>query len=137
MGELVIVFLFSLVLLVFNFSDIGYINRLLSTGQKTNTKKINAEKIRKILYIPYYGQRITYNPGNPILEEKKFDGTVYKITLILALINHLFILLAITGFVISLITDIIWFAVVSAGLGGIYMLVVTIIRNHIEIRCNI
>ena len=87
----VFILISTTILLIINFSEIGYVNRLLSVK---NHKKINVKKLSKIIYIPYYGKlylRRQVWEESVLLGDKNFDGTVYKLTLILTIINYILV----------------------------------------------
>ena len=89
------------------FPNIGYINRRLLLNC-SNKKKVDVRKLKKIIYIPHYGVK---DKGMVIMfqTEKKFDGYVYRITLILTLINYAILLSNIVLFVLSVLPIATWF----------------------------
>ena len=70
-------FFISTAFLVANFSDIGFINRLLNSRNYSKSKKVCVKKLRKFLYIPHYGEATTRSRVEPFLDDDKFDGSVY------------------------------------------------------------
>ena len=88
------------------FSNIGYINKRLLLNC-SNKKKVNVRRLKKIIYIPHYGIK-DKGVDTIFLNEKKFDGYVYKTTLILTLINYGILLLNTIALVLVL-TIATWF----------------------------
>ena len=75
------------ILLWCTLCEIGMINE---KGIPYKDKKINVKKIRKIIYIPYCALFFTN-----IIDKPYFDGTVYKRTFVLTIINYIFAIVAI------------------------------------------
>lgn len=89
MSYVILVFLLAIISFVFflqTFSNIGYINKRLLLNC-SNKKKVNIRKLRKIIYIPHDGEK-DRGVESGFYDKPKFDGYVYRITLILSLINY-------------------------------------------------
>lgn len=131
----VFILISTTILLIINFSEIGYVNRLLSVK---NHKKINVKKLSKIIYIPYYGKlylRRQVWEESVLLGDKNFDGTVYKLTLILTIINYILILINISLFIISLLFNAKkLFILYSIGQYILYHLILQGVIKWIEIK---
>ena len=89
MRDAIIIFFLATTSFMFfwhTFSNIGYINRRLLLNC-SNKKKVNVKKLKKIIYIPHDGAK-DRGIETRFYDKPKFDGYVYKITLMLSLINY-------------------------------------------------
>lgn len=84
---MIIYFIGAFIIFWNTFSNIGYINRRLLLNC-SNKKKVNVRKLKKIIYVPHDGEKDIGVDIGFYYDKPKFDGYVYKITLILSLINY-------------------------------------------------